>query len=796
MAKTKKNSSGGMRKKLKRTPIDPLAPLFVFDRLEVGPIRLEPRRLRAPYRLFHGGKMEETELIYRFEEDVFDPQDPSSVNLASMMAAQVALNYGLFCGELVFHGVFDEVDRRFLLEMAQNTAREIYVKKVLEPNPFLVGSASELPVVKAQDYLRASLVFRDGTYDATSGGWKFMPTSRDRCVVLSSGGKDSLLTFGLMNDASADVHPVFINESGRHWFTALNAYRHFLERYPNTSRVWVNSDRVFSWFLRRLDFIRKDFASVRSDEYPIRLWTVAVFLFGALPLALKRSAGRLLIGDEYDTTERASFKGITHYNGLYDQSRYFDNVLSRYYLRKGWSMSQFSVVRPLSEILIEKILVEKYPELQAQQVSCHAAHKDDGRIKPCGRCEKCRRIVGMLSALGADPTQCGYTKKQINACLAEIASRGVHQEAAGAEHMAYLLEQRSLLGRERGAGSTFKAHPEVMKLRFDSRRSPVHAIPYDLRKKLYPIYLQHAYGAVKREGRRWSEFDLLGDPAMNASYPFEPGFGFAPPDTSVDGLRGGYLWSELSWPEVEARLKEMDVAILPVGSIEQHGPHLPLDTDSFDADYLAKRIAEACSDPKPLVLPLIPYGVSYEHSEFKGTVSINNDALAMLVYEIGMSCARNGVNKLVIVNGHGGNVPALNYAAQMITRDAKIFVCIDTGETSDVDIYRIAETQNDIHAGEIETSTSLAVRPHLVKMDKAAKRLPRFSSRYLDFTSRRKVNWYVHTKKLSQSGVIGDPTKASPEKGERMWQVMIAHLVALVEELKSMTLDEIYQRRY
>ncbi len=64
------------------------------------------------------------------------------------------------------------------------------------------------------------------------------------------------------------------------------------------------------------------------------------------------------------------------------------------------------------------------------------------------------------------------------------------------------------------------------------------------------------------------------------------------------------------------------MALLPVGSIEQHGPHLPLDTDAFDADYLAKDVAEACSDPKPLVFPLIPYGVSYHHEDFSGTISV------------------------------------------------------------------------------------------------------------------------------------------------------------------------------
>jgi creatinine amidohydrolase/Fe(II)-dependent formamide hydrolase-like protein len=132
----------------------------------------------------------------------------------------------------------------------------------------------------------------------------------------------------------------------------------------------------------------------------------------------------------------------------------------------------------------------------------------------------------------------------------------------------------------------------------------------------------------------------------------------------------------------------------------------------------------------------------------------------------------------------------------MINRDAKIFACVDTGETSDVDIYDIVETPNDVHAGEIETSTSLATRPYLVNMEEAQKMVPEFSSRYLNFTSKRGVSWYAHTEKISASGVMGDPTKASAEKGKKMWEIMIAHLVAFVEDLKSMTLDEIHQKRY
>jgi len=256
-----------------------------------------------------------------------------------------------------------------------------------------------------------------------------------------------------------------------------------------------------------------------------------------------------------------------------------------------------------------------------------------------------------------------------------------------------------------------------------------------------------------------------------------------------------FIWGELNWPQAQALLKKVDIALLPVGAIEQHGPHLPLDTDSFDADYLARRVAETCSDPRPLVLPLVPYGVSYHHEDFSGTVSISNETLSQLVYDIGMAAAGNGIRKLVIINGHGGNDPALNFAAQMINRDAGIFVCVDTGETSDIDIEAIVQTANDVHAGEIETSTALAVRPELVHMDLAASSVPEFSSNYLDFSSKRGINWYAHTQHISTTGVMGDPSKASAAKGERIWTAMIAHLVSFVEDLKQLSLEEIHHRK-
>lgn len=265
---------------------------------------------------------------------------------------------------------------------------------------------------------------------------------------------------------------------------------------------------------------------------------------------------------------------------------------------------------------------------------------------------------------------------------------------------------------------------------------------------------------------------------------------------SKKNIHPEYLWATLKWPEIAERLKVVDTAILPCGAIEQHGPHLPLDVDNYDAYYLAQKVAENCNEPKPFVLPPIPYGVSYHHSEFKGTICVSNTALSSMVYDIGMSLAQNGIQKIVILNGHGDNAPTLKYAAQMINRDAKIFVCVETGETSDIDIYDMIDTHNDIHAGEIETSTTLALRPELVDMDKAVDGTLDFKNEYLDFTSERGVSWYAHTKRLSQTGVMGNATLASREKGEKIWEIMIRNLTGFVEAIKNTPSDKLYQNKY
>jgi creatinine amidohydrolase/Fe(II)-dependent formamide hydrolase-like protein len=791
--------------------VSDLTTFKVISRLEVGPITVVKNRISAKYKVvpknntkkklkasLTNNENDTIDFIYKFEEDVFDPKDAQSLNLASMMLAQVAINYAMFCDEIRFIGYFDNNDKDFIKSMAKNTAREIFVKKILEDNPFIISPFSKMRPIKLSNYSQAKFKFVNQVSKILQEHVNWQPDN-NKFAVLSSGGKDSLLSFGLLRELGVKTHPIFVNESGRHWFTALNAYRYFSKTIPKTGRVWTNSDRVFNWMIRHLPFVRKDFAHLRSDEYPIRLWTVAIFIFAVIPILKKRGIGNLVIGDEFDTTDKKHHQGITNYNGLYDQSKYFDIEMSKYYTHKGWNFVQFSILRPLSEMLIEKVLLERYPKLLTHQISCHAAHLEGEIVKPCGRCEKCRRIVGMLSALGGDPTVCGYSKKQIESCLKDIKNKGVYQELEGVQHLGFLLKEKGLIDKPYLGKIAIRKCPEILSLRFDSARSSVKDIPVILRTHLYHILLEHGIGSLKKVGHAWKEFSPLSSPDIFRTGSFEKA-----EETSTPPLMKrlkfkkdeNYLLSTLSWPEAKERLKLVDIAILPVGAIEQHGRHLPLDTDAFDAEYLAHEVAAECSEPKPIVLPLIPYGVSYHHHDFPGTISISPETLSKLTYDIGLSAAHHGVKKLVILNGHGGNTPALQFAAQMINRDTSIFTCVDTGETSDTDVSTLIETPNDVHAGEIETSTTLAVRPEVVRVDEMRKFIPRFSSRFLDFSSKRSVEWYARTVKISPTGVLGDPTKANPQKGERIWSMMIQRLVEFVEDLKGMTLEEIYQRRY
>ncbi len=493
----------------------------VLKKLSINKIHIEPRKVKASYCVENFfGEISSYELIYSYEKSYFNKNDYNDVNLASMMLAQVALNYGLFFDTIEFDGLYDKTDQQFIRDMMENTSREILTNKLLVKNEFLKTPFDSLQPEKREKYTQASVSFINSKFPFARKQVDEIKPDINKYAILSSGGKDSLLTYGIIKEIG-EAYPVFINESGRHWFTAYNSYQYYKEHEPNTEKPWCNSDRLFNWMVKQLPFIKANYANIRADIYPVRLWTVAVFLFGVLPIARKKGIGNILIGDEYDTTVKGNIGGISHYNGLYDQSKYFDNALTRYYQKKGWNIYQYSILRSMSELLIMKMLINRYPELQKHQVSCHAAHKINDNMHPCGKCEKCRRIIGMVKALGGNPEHCGYNAQQIQNGLTALASKSVKQIGSDAAHLYSLLLDKELIAKNEFTKKVAKPHPEILKLRFDKERSTPEDLPQHVRKPLFAILSQYADGIVRRENSYWQDFDADEEFLNQSKYKYE-----------------------------------------------------------------------------------------------------------------------------------------------------------------------------------------------------------------------------------------------------------------------------------
>ncbi len=492
----------------------------VLKKLSVKNIQIEAKKVKGTYSVERfSGETTSFDLIYSYESAYFNKNNPEDVNLASMMLSQVALNYGLFFETIEFEGLLDKVDQRFLSDMMENTSREILTNKLLIKNEFLKPPFNELKPEKRDHYTQAKLVFTNPSSKQLQPQTSSEKTDSTKYAILSSGGKDSLLTYGIIKEI-AEPYPVFINEAGRHWFTAVNSHRYYKTIEPNTEKPWCNSDRLFNWMLKQLPFIKENFANIRADIYPVRLWTVAVFLFGVLPIVRKKGIGNVLIGDEYDTTVKSNLQGITHYNGLYDQSKYFDNALTRYYQSKHWDIRQFSILRSLSELLIMKVLIKRYPELQKHQVSCHAAHEINGRMYPCGKCEKCRRIIGMVMALDENPEHCGYNETQINFGLRALEKQSIKQIGSDASQLYFLMLKKGLIDANDFTKKVAKEHAEITKLRFDKERSNLEDLPKYIRKPLFDIFSEYADGAVKRVDNKWVDIRIDDEFLNEANYKF------------------------------------------------------------------------------------------------------------------------------------------------------------------------------------------------------------------------------------------------------------------------------------
>lgn len=209
-------------------------------------------------------------------------------------------------------------------------------------------------------------------------------------------------------------------------------------------------------------------------------------------------------------------------------------------------------------------------------------------------------------------------------------------------------------------------------------------------------------------------------------------------------------------PDEAARAS--DVAVLPVGAFEQHGPHLPLSTDTLIACAIARRLA---ADYQLLLLPPVTIGCSHEHAGFAGTVSVSATTLHTVVTDIAASLEAAGVPKLVVVNAHGGNHVLRNVVQEANTAGPRMVLFPQNAEWTDARTTAGISTDNheDMHAGEAETSILLAEHPELV----------RNTYRQADHTADdRRHLATIGVRGYSDNGVIGRPSLATPDKGRAL----------------------------
>lgn len=255
----------------------------------------------------------------------------------------------------------------------------------------------------------------------------------------------------------------------------------------------------------------------------------------------------------------------------------------------------------------------------------------------------------------------------------------------------------------------------------------------------------------------------------------------------------GYRYGELTWPEVKRAAEAGRVAVVPIATIEDHGPHLPIDTDLRLCNAVCEEAVSRARD-RAVVVPAINHGYSPHHLDFPGAISIGAHTLIDYGVDVCRSLAHHGFRKILIVNGHGSNTPFVDIVARLaVVETGVLAAAVNYWAAPGVRAVAEALRESDKvggmnHACEFETSLYLAIAPELVDMSEAVRELShRPTENYWtdliagDGPLVMMEPWSA----LSESGVMGDPTKATAEKGRALLDAAAAGIVTLIDEMRA-----------
>ncbi|WP_049933776.1 creatininase family protein [Halarchaeum acidiphilum] len=248
--------------------------------------------------------------------------------------------------------------------------------------------------------------------------------------------------------------------------------------------------------------------------------------------------------------------------------------------------------------------------------------------------------------------------------------------------------------------------------------------------------------------------------------------------------RRAYAPRGRTWTDADAA--DVDVAFLPVGSTEQHGPHAPLGTDAFTAETVAERAADAYRGTA-VVAPTVSIGISEEHRQFTGTLWVAPDTFRAYVRDVVASLAHHGWTDVVLVNGHGGNVPALGEAAATISRHDDAYAVPFTW------FEAVGDHSSDMgHAGPLETAFLRHADPDLVREDRVADARESGSERWGEWVS--SVNLAHDSAEFSENGVVGDPGEDTAERGAELLSLATESLCDLADAVVAREHDPVPHR--
>ncbi|UCH24281.1 MAG: creatininase family protein [Trueperaceae bacterium] len=263
--------------------------------------------------------------------------------------------------------------------------------------------------------------------------------------------------------------------------------------------------------------------------------------------------------------------------------------------------------------------------------------------------------------------------------------------------------------------------------------------------------------------------------------------------TDQERVASEYRYEKLTWPDINEAVAQQKAIILPVGSVEQHGYHLPQDVDVKLASSIAVEAGRRCPE-EILVMPPVSYGYTHHVTDFPGTINIEPTTFVRLLLDIARSVAYHGFKRIIILNGHGSNHPLVEQAGRQATLQTDA-LCLTLSWWQLVADYWNSEVRTSVvpggcaHACELETSMYMHLDGDLVREDRIVGDLPDYMKlpdgdkwQYVDLTAGSGpatiVEW---TSSYSESGSFGEPQKATRDKGAKAFEHATSELIALIK---------------